>query len=233
MPTPDRSSGGRFGPSRAERDKAARDKYKKFILADIEGSHKRRQALETMWKAETDKSNADRKSAVQEYKTVMESEPDFTDDDEGIQRARWNNQPHVQAAKDRMRTHIEASMQQSNPARQETDAQGKITLTNQPKRSQTTKTKAKETDPQAGNTGTFGKVKIQFTGEVIEKDGQRYFMGTDENGRKVGVPEAQYKKRKKDPEVEETGEYRGNKPLRAIAGFLGKTATREDVPYTP
>jgi hypothetical protein len=217
-------------------------------MADIAGSDRRRKALEAMWKAEQDKVTAERKSAVDEYNSVMKNAPDFGDDDEGLLRAAWENKPHVQAVKDRMTAHIQASLDSSN--------RGKSSMQVAPGSAELGKAqfgtkfqplapkysggfgqppKAKPGDPKAGDTRTFGKVKVQFSGEVIEKDGKRFLMGTDDKGNPVGVPEAEFNKQaKKDPEVEPTGEeYRGFGPLKALIGGLGRTAQREDAPYTP
>jgi hypothetical protein len=238
----------RAGPTAAERTKASRDKYKQFVMNDIASSDRRRKALETMWTAEQDKVTAERKSAVDEYNSVMKNAPDFGDDDEGLLRAAWENEPHVQAAKDRMKTHIEASLNQSN--------RGKSSMQVAPGSAELGKAqfgtkfqplapkysggfgqppKAKPGDPEAGDIRTIGNVKVTFSGEIIGKGGKEFLMGTDENGNRVGVPRAELsKKSKKDPEVEPTGaEYRGSKALRAIGGAVVGTAQREDVPFTP
>ena len=122
----------RSGPTTAERDKAARDKSKALIVADIQASDARRKGLEAMWTREQERVTSARKSAIEDYKTVMDTAPDFEDDTEGTLRAAWENQPHVRAVKDRMRAHIEASMASSRPARVDTGPQGKKTITNRP-----------------------------------------------------------------------------------------------------
>jgi len=211
----------------------AAERNKNRIMKNIEDSDKRRKALEAMWKAEKDAVTRERKAAIEEYKGIMETEPDFKDDDEGTQRAAWNNQPHVKAAKEKIKAHIEASMQQSNPARVDVDASGKKTITNRPRRPE--QAKSKPGDPAKGDTQTIGNVKVTFSGEVIGKGGQEYLMGTDENGNRVGVPRAELAKGKKtDPEVEPTGEeYVGSPTARKAARGLIATATDERVPFTP
>jgi len=235
------------GPTAAERTKASRDKYKSFIMADIAASDQRRKGLEGMWRAEQEKITADRKSAVDEYNSIMKNAPDFGDDDEGLLRAAWENEPHVQAAKDRMKAHIQASMEQNKGAMSMEVAPGSKELGKAqhgtkfkplaPKYSEGfgQPPKAKEGDPKKGESLTVGNVKVTFSGKIIGKGGQEYLMGTDEKGNRVGVPRSELgKKKKKDPEVEPTGEeYKGSKRLQAITGFLGRQATREDVPYTP
>jgi hypothetical protein len=179
-----------------------------------------------MWQAESEKVTSERKAAVDEYNSIMKNAPDFGDDDDGTLRAAWENEPHVQAAKDRMKAHIQASLDSSNrrPARVDTDAKGNKTITNRPP-----KAKAKPGDPKKGDTQTVEGVEVSFSGEVIERGGQRFFMGTDEDGKKVGVPQSALQGKKKDPEVEPTGKeledyYRGQtRPTISRAGDIEGT----------
>jgi hypothetical protein len=238
----------RAGPTAAERTKASREKYKSFIMADIAGSDRRRKALETMWTAEQDKVTAERKSAVDEYNSVMKNAPDFGDDDEGLLRAAWENEPHVQVVKDRMKAHIQSSLDSSNrskasikvaPGSEElgkaqhgTKFQG---LSPKYGKGFGQPPKAQPGDPKDGDVKTIEGTEINFTGEIRKNEkGEEFLMGKDKDGNDVGVRREQFKKKKKDPEVEPTGEeYKGFGPLKALVGAVGRTAQREDAPYTP
>jgi hypothetical protein len=225
----------RYGPTAAERTATSRKKYKEFVMADIAASDQRRKGLEAMWQREVAKRDADRKGAVDDYNTVMETAPDFSDDDTGEMRAAWENQDHVKAAKERMRAHIEASLQETR---------GAVDLRVDPQSAEMGRAEhGSKFQPLAPKfRGGFGQApkalptdpKAGVTGELRRKGNEVFIMGLDENGKVVGFNRKSLAKKKKPPEEEPTGaEYRGSEAITGAARGLIHTSQREDAPYTP
>jgi hypothetical protein len=225
----------------------ARKKYKDFVMRDIAESDQRRKGLEAMWQREVAQRDAARKSAVEDYKAVMESAPDFSEDDTGEMRAAWENQDHVKAVKDRMKAHIQSSLEESRGAASLTVAPGSAELNKAQFGSKAQPLapkfrggfgqapKALPTDPKVGEEVTIDNTKIKVTGELRKKGNEVYIMGVDENGKVVGFNRKSLaNKKKKPPEEEPTGEeYKGSKTITGAARGLVATSQREDAPYTP
>jgi hypothetical protein len=100
-------------PTRSQIETASKQKHKDFVMRDIEASHKRRAALETMWKDEEARELASRKQAVEEYKIYVDGAPDAELDTDGVLRAAYMNTPMGQTVTANMQAHIQASMNKS------------------------------------------------------------------------------------------------------------------------
>jgi hypothetical protein len=236
------------GPTTAERSRAAKDRVKQLAMSDIAESTQRRTALETMWKNEVAARDKARKDAVDDYNKVMENAPDFGDDEDGTLRAAWENEPHVQAAKDRMRAHIESSLQEQQGAMSISAAKGSAELGKAQHGSKfqplaPSKRSGFGTPKYQVKPGDIKKAEghdVELDGKTINKGGKIFYMGyiinKDGNRVRVGIPEADMDKKpsvkSKPPEEEPTGaesEYRGNKLLRAITGAAARRAQDERV----
>jgi hypothetical protein len=106
-----RRSGVTSGPSRSEIEQRSLAKYKDFVQKDIDAAHKRRAALEGMWKAEKDADIAAKKQAVEDYKAATANAPDPKSDPTGELRAAYMNSPLVQKASAALQAHIAKSME--------------------------------------------------------------------------------------------------------------------------